>query len=107
MSALPLVVLRPACGDATHTLTHAHPCSPSLRVVAPGSIALASSVNAQLGIGETPYSCAKAALHPLAMNLGVHYGPQGLNANAVAIGTVVRLCPPSAAPPDSTDGKRK
>ena len=67
----------------------------------PGSIALASSVNAQLGIGETPYSCAKAALHPLAMNLGVHYGPQGLNANAVAIGTVVRLSL-SAASSDST-----
>lgn len=34
------------------------------------------------------YSCAKAALHALAMNLAVHYGPDGINANAVAIGTV-------------------
>ena len=62
-------------------------CLPAL-LKGKGSIVLSSSVNAITGIGETPYSCAKAALHALALNLAVHYGPQGINANAVAIGTV-------------------
>eukprot|EP00035_Acanthoeca_spectabilis_P002646 m.88829 g.88829 ORF g.88829 m.88829 type:complete len:269 (+) comp11677_c0_seq4:70-876(+) len=57
-------------------------------IEAGGSVVLASSVNGILGIGETPYSCAKAALHPLAMNIATAYGKHGVNANAVAIGTV-------------------
>ena len=53
-------------------------------LAARGSVVLTSSVNATTGIGEVAYSCAKAALHPLAMNLAVAYGPRGLNANAFA-----------------------
>eukprot|EP00037_Helgoeca_nana_P016289 m.153393 g.153393 ORF g.153393 m.153393 type:complete len:110 (-) comp23447_c0_seq5:477-806(-) len=60
---------------------------PSL-IAARGSVVLASSVNGILGIGETPYSCAKGALHPLVMNIATAYGRHGVNANAVAIGTV-------------------
>ena len=42
-----------------------------------GSVVLASSVNGVLGIGEAAYSCAKAALHPLAMNIATAYGKHG------------------------------
>lgn len=69
------------------TVAAVNACMPQI-VAGRGSIVLSSSVNGLTGIGEVPYSCAKAALHPLAMNLAVHYGPQGVNANVVAIGTV-------------------
>lgn len=57
-------------------------------VEAQGSIVLTSSVNGILGIGEAGYSVSKAAMHPFVHNLASHYGPQGVNANAVALGTV-------------------
>ncbi len=57
-------------------------------LAARGSVVLTSSVNGVLGIGEAGYSVSKAAMHPYVHNLASHYGPQGLNANAVALGTV-------------------
>lgn len=57
-------------------------------LVARGSVVLTSSVNGILGIGEAGYSVSKAAMHPYVHNLASHYGSQGLNANAVALGTV-------------------
>ena len=57
-------------------------------VAARGSIVLTSSVNAGSGIGECGYSCAKGALHPLVMDTAVAYGKQGVNCNAVALGTI-------------------
>jgi len=57
-------------------------------IAARGSVVLTSSVNGILGIGEAGYSVSKAAMHPYVHNLASHYGPQGVNANAVALGTV-------------------
>ena len=34
------------------------------------------------------YSVSKAAMHPYVHNLASHYGHHGVNANAVALGTV-------------------
>ena len=62
-------------------------CSDAL-VAGKGSVVLTSSVNATTGIGELPYSASKAALHPLAANVASHFGPLGVNCNAVALGTV-------------------
>jgi NAD(P)-dependent dehydrogenase (short-subunit alcohol dehydrogenase family) len=57
-------------------------------VKAKGSVVLTSSVNAVTGIGECSYSVSKAAMHPYVHNLASHYGPLGVNANCVALGTV-------------------
>ena len=57
-------------------------------VRARGAIVLTSSVNGIVGIGEAPYSCAKAALHSLAQNLATSHGPEGVRTNSVALGTV-------------------
>lgn len=53
-----------------------------------GSIITISSVNGQTGIGEEPYSAAKAGVINLTKNLATRYGPHGIRANCIAPGTV-------------------
>jgi meso-butanediol dehydrogenase / (S,S)-butanediol dehydrogenase / diacetyl reductase len=53
-----------------------------------GAIVTVSSVNAQTGIGEEPYSAAKAGVINLTKNLATRYGPSGIRANCIAPGTV-------------------
>ncbi len=53
-----------------------------------GAFVFTSSVNAILGIGEIPYSSAKAALTPLARCLATQFGHEGVRANALALGTI-------------------
>ena len=52
------------------------------------SIALVSSINANLTLGSEPYSSAKAGLRPLIANLAADLGPEGIRVNAVAPGTI-------------------
>ncbi len=53
-----------------------------------GAIVTISSVNGQTGIGEEPYSAAKAGVINLTQNLATRYGPHGIRANCIAPGTV-------------------
>lgn len=53
-----------------------------------GSIVTISSVNGQTGIGEEPYSAAKAGVINLTRNLATRYGAKGIRANCIAPGTV-------------------
>ncbi len=53
-----------------------------------GAIVTISSVNGQTGIGEEPYSAAKAGVINLTQNLATRYGPKGIRANCIAPGTV-------------------
>jgi len=53
-----------------------------------GVIVNISSVNGQTGIGEEPYSAAKAGVINLTKNLAVRYGGQGVRANAICPGTI-------------------
>lgn len=47
------------------------------------------SVNGLTGIGEEPYSAAKAGLINLTQNMAVRHGPDGVRVNAIAPGTIV------------------
>ncbi len=47
------------------------------------------SVNGLTGIGEEPYSAAKAGLINLTQNMAVRHGPQGVRVNAIAPGTII------------------
>jgi len=65
------------------------------RAVLPGMIARRrgvilniASVNGLTGLGEEPYSAAKAGLINLTKNLAIKHGPDGVRANAIAPGTV-------------------
>ncbi len=53
-----------------------------------GSIINISSVNGQSGIGEEPYSAAKAGVINLTKNLAVRYGPANVRANVICPGTI-------------------
>ncbi len=53
-----------------------------------GTIVTISSVNGQTGIGEEPYSAAKAGVINLTQNLATRYGQRGIRANCIAPGTV-------------------
>lgn len=53
-----------------------------------GAIVTISSVNGQTGIGEEPYSAAKAGVINLTQNLATRYGRNGVRANCIAPGTV-------------------
>ena len=53
-----------------------------------GAIVTVSSVNGQAGIGEEPYSAAKAGVINLTKNLATRYGSKGIRANCIAPGTV-------------------
>ena len=55
----------------------------------PGAIVNVSSHQAQRAVpGSLPYSTAKAAIEGLTRAVAVDYGPSGIRANAVALGTI-------------------
>ncbi|HEU0165403.1 MAG TPA: SDR family NAD(P)-dependent oxidoreductase, partial [Thermomicrobiales bacterium] len=53
-----------------------------------GVILTISSVNGLTGMGEEPYSAAKAGLVNLTRNLAVRYGKHGIRANCICPGTI-------------------
>ncbi len=53
-----------------------------------GNIINIASVNGMMGIGEEPYSAAKAGVINFTQNLGVKYGPHGIRANVICPGTI-------------------
>lgn len=53
-----------------------------------GSIVNISSVNGLSGIGEEPYSAAKAGVINLTQNLAVRYGSANVRANVICPGTI-------------------
>ena len=54
-----------------------------------GVIINIASVNGLTGIGEEPYSAAKAGLINLTQNMAVRHGPKGVRVNAIAPGSIV------------------
>lgn len=65
-------------------------CSVAVRRLAPGgSIVNVSSHQASRAVrGALPYATAKAAVEGLTRAVAVDYGPRGLRANAVALGSI-------------------
>jgi NAD(P)-dependent dehydrogenase (short-subunit alcohol dehydrogenase family) len=66
----------------------------------PGAIVNVSSHQAQRPVaGALPYATAKAAIEGLTRALAVDYGPRGIRANAVALGSIAtgRMTPADAA----------
>lgn len=61
---------------------------PGMLAAGRGAIVTISSVNGQAGIGEEPYSAAKAGVINYTQNLATRYGPRGIRANCVVPGTV-------------------
>ncbi len=61
---------------------------PSMLAQKRGAIVNISSVNGLTGIGEEPYSAAKAGVINLTKNLAVRYGSQGVRANVICPGTI-------------------
>ncbi len=53
-----------------------------------GNIINIASVNGMMGIGEEPYSAAKAGVINFTQNLGVKYGQHGIRANVICPGTI-------------------
>ena len=53
-----------------------------------GVILTISSVNGLTGLGEEPYSAAKAGLINLTRNLAMRYGRNGIRANCICPGTI-------------------
>jgi meso-butanediol dehydrogenase / (S,S)-butanediol dehydrogenase / diacetyl reductase len=53
-----------------------------------GVIVNIASVNGQMGLGEEPYSAAKAGVINLTQNLAVRYGPKRIRANVICPGTI-------------------
>ncbi len=53
-----------------------------------GVILTIASVNGQTGLGEEPYSAAKAGVINLTQNIAVRHGKDGIRANCIAPGTV-------------------
>ncbi len=53
-----------------------------------GSIVNISSVNGLIGVGEEPYSAAKAGVINLTRNICIRHGPQGIRANVICPGTI-------------------
>jgi NAD(P)-dependent dehydrogenase (short-subunit alcohol dehydrogenase family) len=53
-----------------------------------GTIINISSVNGMTGLGEEPYSAAKAGLLNLTQNMAIKYGQHGIRVNAISPGTV-------------------
>jgi meso-butanediol dehydrogenase/(S,S)-butanediol dehydrogenase/diacetyl reductase len=53
-----------------------------------GSIVNIASVNALAGLGEEPYSAAKAGVINLTQNMAVKYGRFGVRANCICPGTI-------------------
>jgi len=61
---------------------------PGMIAAGRGAIVTISSVNGQTGIGEEPYSAAKAGVINLTQNLATRHGRDGIRANCIAPGTV-------------------
>ncbi len=61
---------------------------PGMLAAGRGAIVTISSVNGQAGIGEEPYSAAKAGVINLTKNLATRYGGEGIRANCIAPGTI-------------------
>jgi NAD(P)-dependent dehydrogenase (short-subunit alcohol dehydrogenase family) len=61
---------------------------PGMLAAGRGAIVTISSVNGQAGIGEEPYSAAKAGVINLTKNLATRYGSEGIRANCIAPGTI-------------------
>jgi NAD(P)-dependent dehydrogenase (short-subunit alcohol dehydrogenase family) len=53
-----------------------------------GAIVNIASVNGLMGLGEEPYSAAKAGVINLTQNLAVRYGQFGVRANVICPGTI-------------------
>jgi meso-butanediol dehydrogenase/(S,S)-butanediol dehydrogenase/diacetyl reductase len=53
-----------------------------------GVILNISSVNGLYGIGEEPYSAAKAGMINLTQNMAVKYGPKGVRVNCICPGSI-------------------
>src|SRR4051812_35865171 len=53
-----------------------------------GVIINISSVNGLYGIGEEPYSAAKAGMINLTQNMAVKYGPKGVRVNCICPGSI-------------------
>ncbi|HVL22575.1 MAG TPA: glucose 1-dehydrogenase [Thermomicrobiales bacterium] len=53
-----------------------------------GVVLTVASVNGQTGLGEEPYSAAKAGVINLTQNIAVRHGRDGIRANCIAPGTV-------------------
>lgn len=62
---------------------------PHMRRQGRGVIVTMSSVNAHQYFGNEAYSAAKAAVESLTRSLAVRYGPDGIRAVALGIGTVI------------------
>ncbi len=61
---------------------------PGMLAAGRGAIVTISSVNGQAGIGEEPYSAAKAGVINFTKNLATRYGGRGIRANCIAPGTI-------------------
>ena len=61
---------------------------PGMIVRRRGVIINISSVNGMTGLGEEPYSAAKAGLLNLTQNMAIKYGQFGVRVNAISPGTV-------------------
>ncbi|MFN8621678.1 MAG: glucose 1-dehydrogenase [Chloroflexota bacterium] len=61
---------------------------PAMLAQGRGSIVSISSVNGLTGVGEEPYSAAKAGLVNLAKNIAIRYGGQGVRSNVICPGTI-------------------
>lgn len=62
---------------------------PGMRQRRHGVILNISSVNAKLYVGNEAYSAAKAGLDSLTRSIAVRYGPEGVRAVGIGVGTIV------------------
>ena len=62
---------------------------PGMMAAGRGVILNIASVNGLMGIGEEPYSAAKAGVINLTKNLALRYGRYGIRVNAICPGSVV------------------
>jgi NAD(P)-dependent dehydrogenase (short-subunit alcohol dehydrogenase family) len=53
-----------------------------------GAIVNIASVNGLTGLGEEPYSAAKAGMVNLTKNMALKYGPRGVRVNCICPGTI-------------------
>ena len=63
-------------------------CLPSMIERGAGNIVNIASVNGLSGLGEEPYSAAKAGVINLTKNMAVRYGRLGVRANVICPGTI-------------------
>jgi NAD(P)-dependent dehydrogenase (short-subunit alcohol dehydrogenase family) len=63
-------------------------CLPGMIERGYGNIVNIASVNGLMGLGEEPYSAAKAGLINLTKNMAVRYGQHGIRANVICPGTI-------------------